>query len=105
MEANAKNMREILKTLVIHEAADTGQHGLQHASRIARLSPESWQAEIIRHSPEVQSANDSTELRRLMEKRDGAVIFLPQQAAVTAEIIDRICSESPFDKLIIWEQN
>jgi hypothetical protein len=103
MEANAKNMGEILKTLAIHQAADRAAHGVQHGSRIARIEVGSWQAEIIRASSEIRSALDSDTLRALMGDRNIAVIFLPQEALVTAEIIDRICYESPFNKMIIWE--
>lgn len=103
MEATAKHMKEILKTVAIHQAADSAQAGMEHASRVARFQVNSWQADIIRHSPEVKQANNAAELRALMSKSEGAVVFLPQQAAVTAEIIDGICRESPFDKLIIWE--
>jgi hypothetical protein len=38
-----------------------------------------------------------------MQKPETAVIFLPQTAMVTAEIIERICIESPLAKMIIWE--
>jgi hypothetical protein len=31
------------------------------------------------------------------------VIFLPHEAFITAEIIDGICRESPFNKMVIWE--
>lgn len=104
VEANAQEMREILKSLSIQQAASTAAHGMTHASRIAVLSAESWQAEILRHSPEVPQAKDPAELRALMGTRDVAVIFLPRNALVTAEIIDRICYEAPFNKMIIWEQ-
>lgn len=104
VEANANDMREILKTLTIQQAAGGAAQGTTHASRIAVLPVESWQAEILRHSPEVPQAKDTVELRALMGKRDVAVIFLPHTALVTADIIDRICYESPFNKMIIWEQ-
>lgn len=105
MSTNAEEVRDILRTLAVHQAADESETGAHHASRVARLQVNSWQAEIIRHSNEIATANDAAELRSLMADRDTAVIFLPQGAPVTAEIIDRICVESPFDKMIIWESN
>lgn len=105
MSTKAEEVRDILHTLALHQAADESELGAQHACRVARLQVNSWQAEIIRHSNEIATANDAAELKSLMADRDTAVIFLPQSAPVSAEIIDRICAESPFDKMIIWETN
>lgn len=105
MKTKPEEIRDILRTLAVHQAADESELGAQHASRVAKLQVNSWQAEIIRNAQEIKSANDAQELRSLMEDRDAAVIFLPQSAPITAEIIDRICAESPFDKMIIWETN
>lgn len=105
MNAKAEEVRDILRTLAMHQAADESELGVQHASRVARLRVNSWQAEIIRHSHEIKTANDAAELKSLMADRDTDVIFLPQSAPITSEIIERICAESPFDKMIIWETN
>ena len=102
---SAEDAREILETLAVQDAADTARHGMQHGSRIARLQVSSWQAEIIRHSPEIKLARTPVEFRALMEDPAAHVIFLPQDAFITAEIIDRICAESPFNKMVIWETN
>lgn len=103
MQMNAKDARELLETLAVHHAADKLQHGLQHGSRIAKLEVNSWQADIIRNSPDIRTAQNPTELRVLMEDPGAAVIFLPRSAMVTADIIERICAEAPLNKMIIWE--
>jgi len=105
MEMTAKDVREVLETLAIHNAADASRQGAHHASRIARLQVNSWQAEIIRHSPEIKTATNPTEFRALMENPEGYVIFLPQSAIITADIIERICAENPLQKMVIWETN
>jgi hypothetical protein len=104
MKMSAQEANEILETLALSHAADKSQHGLQHGSRIARIEVNSWHADKIRNS-EVSTANNPAELRALMENPDAAVIFLPQTAMVTAEIIERICAEAPLNKMIIWETN
>lgn len=103
MQVNAKYMRDILETLALHEATDSAALGMQHGSRIARIAPKSWQAEIIRSTVDRKMAMNPTEFRALMEDNAAPVIFLPHDAMITAEIIDRICRESPFNKMIIWE--
>jgi hypothetical protein len=105
MTINANQARELLETLAVNHAADGAQHGLQHASRLARLKVNSWQADIIRGTQEIKTANNPPELRALMGDPEPAVIFLPQSAMITAEIIERICSESSLNKMIIWETN
>lgn len=105
MPINAQEARQLLETLAIQHAADTARHGYDNASRVARLKVNSWQAEIIRNAQEIKAAHNPPELRALMRDPDVAVIFLPQSAMVTAEIIDGICSESALNKTIIWETN
>ena len=103
MTISAHEAQELLETLAINHAASGAQHGLQHASRVARLKVNSWQADMIRGSSEIKTANNPPELRALMGDPEPAVIFLPQSAMITAEIIERICSESSLNKMIIWE--
>jgi hypothetical protein len=103
MQVDAKEARELLETLAMNEAADFSQQGMQHASRLAKLKVNSWQADIIRGANDIAQAENPAELRGLMEDPDVAVIFLPQSSMVTAEIIERICAKSVLNKMIIWE--
>lgn len=105
MPISAHEAHELLETLAVNHAAGKATHGLQHASRVARLQVNSWQADILRGSSEIKTANNPPELRELMKNPEPAVIFLPQSAMITAEIIERICSESSLNKTIIWETN
>jgi mannitol-1-phosphate/altronate dehydrogenase len=103
MPVNNHEAKDILETLAFQTAAESAQQGRQHYSRIARLPAGSWQAELIRESRDVTTADSAEALRRVMAKPEVAVIFLPQTAFVTGDIIERICSESPLSKMIIWE--
>lgn len=103
MQVNQKEARELLETLAFQEASESALHGKQHASRIARLPVDSWQAEIIRQSSDIVIAESAESLRAAMQKPETVVIFLPQTAMVTGEIIERICAENPLAKMIIWE--
>lgn len=103
MQVNAQYMRDVLQTLALHEATDSASLGMNHGSRIARIQPKSWQAEIIRKTVDLKSAMDPAEFKALMDNADVPVIFLPHEAFITAEIIDGICRESPFNKMVIWE--
>ena len=103
MAVGSQQAKEILETLAFQEAAEGAQQGRQHYSRLARLPAGSWQAELIRQSPDVTVAESPETLRRAMEAADSPVIFLPQTAIVTADVIERICAESPLSKMIIWE--
>jgi len=103
MQVQKKEAMELLETLAFQEAAGSARHGFHHASRLARLPAGGWQAEMIRQAADVVVAEDAESLRAAMQKPETAVIFLPQTAMVTAEIIERICIESPLAKMIIWE--
>ena len=105
MQVNAKDAKELLETLALNHAAEFSRQGQQHYSRVAKLAVNSWQADIIRASSEIAVAENPVELRRLMEEPAPAVIFLPQSAMVTSEIIERICAEAVLNKMIIWETN
>ncbi|MDP2204696.1 MAG: hypothetical protein Q8K65_00135 [Alphaproteobacteria bacterium] len=103
MPVNAQEAKDILETLAFQTAAEGAQQGRQHYSRVAHLPAGSWQAELIGRSPDVTTADSAETLRAAMGQPDVAVIFLPQTAFVTADIIERICCESPLSKMIIWE--
>lgn len=103
MQVQKKEAMELLETLAFQEAAEGALHGRQHASRIARLPAGGWQAEMIRQATDVVVVENAESLRVAMEKPETVVIFLPQTAMVTAEIIERVCAESPLAKMIIWE--
>ncbi len=103
MQVQKKEAMALLETLAFQEAAEGALHGRQHASRIAHLPAGGWQAEMIRQAADVAVVENAESLRAAMQKPETVVIFLPQTAMVTAEIIERICAESPLAKMIIWE--
>lgn len=105
MTINAQEAKDLLQTLALNHATDGARHGFDHATRIARLKPGSWQADVLRNAADAEVANNPPELRALMAKPETVVIFLPQSAMITAEIIDRICAEASLSKMIIWETN
>lgn len=100
---DAEQARALLETMAFQEMASTAVAGTSHGSRLARLKPGAWQAGILRHSAGVVEASDGVSLRRAMQHPGDAVIFLPQEAMVTAGIIERICAESGLAKFIVWE--
>jgi hypothetical protein len=103
MEKKDVDVNQLLENLAFLDAADTGRQGTRHGSRVARVIPGSWQADIIRESASVETVFNPSELKAAMGKQDIAIIFLPQTAMITAPLIDEICATSPFDKTIIWE--
>ncbi len=103
MKANAKDINRILENLALQKAGDTAQHGVEHGSTICRLPAKSWQADIIRKSPDMLQARNPMELRQAMKDPAKPVIFLSTEAIVTRDVIDRICAENPLNKMIIWE--
>jgi len=103
MQVQKKEAMALLETLAFQEAAEGALHGRQHASRLARLPAGGWQAEMVRRAADAVVAENAESLRTAMENPETVVIFLPQTAMVTAEIIERICAESPLAKMIIWE--
>lgn len=105
MKEHVHTEQEILETIAFQDASGSAQRGTQHGSKLARLPVDSWQASVLRQSPDVMLAHSASELRGVMGDPEAAVVFLPQAALVNDEIIERICVESSLDKLIIWETN
>ena len=66
MQVNAQYMRDVLQTLALHEATDSAALGMNHGSRIARIQPKSWQAEIIRKTVDLKTAMDPAEFKALV---------------------------------------
>ena len=104
MLMDTEDVGKLLQDLAVKHAADKSLQGMQHFSRLAKVAVGSWQADKLRGS-DIKSANNPTELRELMEDPDVSVVFLPHAAFVTADIIEKICVQSPLNKMIIWETN
>ena len=103
MDVNAKDVSSILEHLALQSAADSGAQGLDHGSTICRLPVKSWQADIIRKTPNMPQALNPAELRRAIQDPEVTVIFVPEEAIVTRDVIDRICVENSLRKMIVWE--
>jgi hypothetical protein len=103
MNANAKDVNKILEGLALRQAADTGLQGSEHGSCICKLPAGSWQADILRKTADMPQARNPMELRQAMADPAKPVIFLAHDAILTHEVINRICTESPLNKMIIWE--
>lgn len=95
--------QELLETLAFQEAALRAQQGLCHRSRLCRLPIGSWQADMIRRARHMAEAENPSDFRLAMQNPESSVVFLPQTAMITGEIIERICVESPLGKMIVWE--
>lgn len=66
MPVNTQQAKELLETLAFQEAAEGAQQGRQHFSRLARLPAGSWQADTIRQSPDITTAESAETLRAAM---------------------------------------
>ena len=103
MKASMINLEELLEQLALQAAAETMQAGMNHGSKICKLPVKSWQADKLRAADDVPNALDPADFRKMMKNPDVPVIFLPREAVVTREVIDRICRESALNKIIVWE--
>ena len=100
MDANAA-VGKILEHLALQAAGDSGSQGLDHGSMICRLPVKSWQADVIRKTPDIPQALNPAELRKVMQSPDAAIIFVPEEAIVTEDVLDRICAENPLNKTVM----
>lgn len=102
---NDTEARELLETIAFQQLAAAGEAGSSHASRLAHLKTGGWQADVIRKSSHTVTATTAEEFLRAMGNPAAVVVFLPREAAVSAEIIERICAGSALSKVIVWEQD
>lgn len=63
-----------------------------------------WEAEQVQSERRVSRVTSATELRDAMENPDVATIYIPQQAALTMEMVTRVLEKSSLDKTLYWEQ-
>lgn len=95
--------RDVLESVALEAAAQKARRSGGHGSRLARLPAGSWRAQVIRDAAATLVAYTPQSLRDAMTQREGYVVFLPRDAIVTEDVIEKICASSPFDKLVVWE--
>jgi hypothetical protein len=100
---SAEDIGRILELLALQGVSEGACRGPDHGSTICRLPVKSWQADILRTAPDVPQALDPMGLRKAMQDPGMPIIFVPEEAIVTREVIERICVENPLNKMIIWE--
>ena len=71
-------------------------------SRIFRVDA-GWEAEQLKSESRVAKVTSTTELRNAMEDAKVSTIYIPQQSALTMEMVERVLKQSSQDKLLFWE--
>jgi hypothetical protein len=95
---------KVLEKQLFQEAAEGAQRSARHDSRFAFVAAGSWQADMLRRTRDVAIVLTPEALRAVMAKSAPAVVFLPQEAFMSMEILEKICAETSFGKLIIQER-
>lgn len=104
MNAVTVNSEEMLERLALQHIADNAERSERHASRVCFLPKSSWQADVLKRSLAVRTVEKPDEFRSIMkQERDAAILYIPTTSFITEETFARVCSESGFDKLIVWE--
>jgi hypothetical protein len=94
---------ELLENMALQFATQRAEPGLHHGSRVGRIPVGCWQARLLADKPEIFKAMSPQQFREAMENPDVPVIFLPREAVMTLEVMERICHETPLNKMVIWE--
>lgn len=97
------NLYEVLETLAFQQTAQSSKLAGAHNSRLARVLPDSWQARLFSGKPELRHVTSMRDLEAAMVEPNTPVIFIPDSVTIDASAIDRICTASGQDKIIIWE--
>jgi hypothetical protein len=104
MNPNEKGIDEIIGLLALQHATDTAVTGFDHGSKICHVERGSWQADVIQKTAEIRLAKNPTDLRAAMQDPTRHVIFIPADAVLPRNVVDRICAESPLNKTVILER-
>lgn len=97
------NLYEVLETLAFQQASGTAKPAGAHNSRMARVLPDSWQARLFRDKPELRHVESFDDFKAAMAEPHSPVLFIPDTVTIDAAAIDRVCTASGHDKIIIWE--
>lgn len=103
MNLQSKDLDAVLESLAFQAAAETAVKSGRHRSVIGKIARGGWQAAVLRKSPNVTVALNPSDVRMALENPAAKIIFLPQQAMVTAEILENLCAACPLDKTLVWE--
>lgn len=62
-----------------------------------------WEAEQVKSARNVSKVTSTTELRAAMEDPEVVTIYIPQKAALTMEMVEKVLKQSSLDKTLFWE--
>jgi len=103
MTSHEDTVNRMLAHLALQKATEGAHQSASHGSTLCRIPKGSWQADTIRKSADMPQAHSPMDLRQMTQDPAMPVIFVPADAALTLDAIERICAESPLNKMIIWE--
>lgn len=104
MSLDVLNPYEILTVVASQQlASQMVRVGAVGNSRMVRVIPDSWQADMFRHSVTLRHVGDIDDLHAAMAENNMPVLFIGDDVVMSAEAIERACALSGNDKIILWE--
>jgi len=103
MNANNKKISDVIDSLALQEAGDNSKKAFDHGSTICRLPTNSWQVEIILSNDDLPKVKTPEELREFMKAAEDPIVFITKESFITEDTLEKICIESPLNKIIIIE--
>lgn len=106
MKSNAMIQNEIPELLRIlsRKTLEDMYLGSVNGSDIYQLQ-QGWQREIIAADPAVCVVMNTTDFEQAVISPDVSSIFVPHNAVITQELVERILLRNPLSKTVYWEVN
>lgn len=92
----------LLSKVARTQSTDNDFLGEVFGSHIFRVHA-GWEAEQVKSERRVSKVTSTLELRAAMENPDVVTIYIPQQAALTMEMVKKVLKQSSLDKTLYWE--
>lgn len=99
----AETLRRVSVVLAQQEGMAGSQKFLAHGSRLFRV-PAGWQGNALANDAGVAQCANLRELDAAVRDENKPVIFLPADAMMTEEDIEKVCQRHGVVKTLFWEE-
>jgi hypothetical protein len=95
-------MEEVAAAVAQQKAMERGPVFLPHGSRLFHV-PSGWEANMIKHDKAVTSCETLLELEAGLKNPDVKVMFIPLNALMTEQDIEKVCHRNGVTKTLYKE--
>jgi hypothetical protein len=97
-----KTLEELAAFVAQQDAMRHGIRFLPHGGRLFTV-PRGWQAGVLRGNPAITACETLLELDAALQDADTKVVFIPAEALITEQDVEKLCLRNGVAKTIFRE--